>query len=51
MAELKIIQFKSQKDINKERQEKLEQKKSELRRRVAVIKDGPKRGSGKAKVY
>ncbi|WP_158587458.1 hypothetical protein [Neobacillus notoginsengisoli] len=35
---VQVIEFKSQKDINKERQEKLDQRKAELRRRIDAIK-------------
>lgn len=39
MAEVEIIQFKSQKDINRDRQLKLEQSKADIRRRVEAIKN------------
>lgn len=34
----KTIEFKSQKEINKERKEKLDQKKEDVRRKVDAIK-------------
>ena len=34
-----IVQFKSQKDINRDRQRKLEQSKADIRRRVEEIKN------------
>lgn len=50
MAErLKIIEFKSQKEINRERQESLTQKKEDLRRRVDAIKNSPSQRSGKVR--
>ena len=45
-----IIQFKSQKDINRDRQRKLEQSKVDIRRRVEEIKNSQnqKRQNAKA---
>jgi hypothetical protein len=48
---LKVIKFKSQKDINKARQEKLDQRKADLRRKVDAIKSTHNQGSGRAKVH
>ncbi|MCM3588892.1 hypothetical protein M3182_25030 [Mesobacillus maritimus] len=45
----KIIEFKSQKDINKDRQEKLDLKKAEIRRRVDALKTNQKHRPEKVK--
>lgn len=39
---VQVIQFKSQKDINKERKEKMDLRKAELRRQVEAIKSSDK---------
>jgi hypothetical protein len=44
-----IIQFKSQKDINRDRQRKLEQSKVDIRRRVEEIKNSHNQKRQKAK--
>ncbi|WP_157801012.1 hypothetical protein [Bacillus solitudinis] len=44
-----IIQFKSQKDINRDRQRKLEQSKVDIRRRVEEIKNSQNQKCQKAK--
>jgi hypothetical protein len=50
MAErLKIIEFKSQKEINRDRKEKLDQKKEDLHRRVDAIKNSHTQRSGRVR--
>lgn len=45
---VQVIQFKSQKDINREREEKMDQRKEELRRRIDAIKRNDKQHKVKA---
>jgi hypothetical protein len=47
---VEIIQFKSQKDINKERQQKLDQKKADIRRQVEEIKNSQNQRVKRVKV-
>lgn len=46
---VEIIQFKSQKDINRDRRQKLEKSKADIRRRVEEIKNSQNQKREKAK--